>query len=83
MQSGMPDMVKATIRMQDVEYVAALVELVTNRTFDDYSKEFVFQPLELNETAWYSRDVPSGLVEAELVDYTNGSFSDIGQYCGI
>jgi CubicO group peptidase (beta-lactamase class C family) len=66
-----------------VGYVAALVELVTNRTFDDYSREYIFDPLGMNETVWYSRDLPTGLPEAEPVDFRNGTFSDIGQYCYI
>jgi CubicO group peptidase (beta-lactamase class C family) len=66
-----------------VGYVAALVELVTNRTFDDYSQEYIFGPLGMNETAWYSRDLSAGVVEADPVDFSNGTFSDIGQYCYI
>jgi CubicO group peptidase (beta-lactamase class C family) len=66
-----------------VGYIAALVELVTNRTFDDYSQEYIFDPLGMNETAWYSRDLPTGVVEVEPVDFSNGTFSDIGQYCCI
>jgi CubicO group peptidase (beta-lactamase class C family) len=64
-------------------YVAALVELVTNRTLADYSQEYIFAPLGMNETVWYSRDLPAGVLEAEPVDFRNGAFYDIGQYCYI
>mmetsp|Transcript_7781 Transcript_7781/g.18743 ORF Transcript_7781/g.18743 Transcript_7781/m.18743 type:complete len:491 (+) Transcript_7781:88-1560(+) len=52
-----------------IGYIAALVEHVTGKTFPAYCKEFIFDPLGMTNTAWFRKDLPSGVLETMPIDY--------------
>ena len=71
-----------------VGFVAALVEWATNQTFPDFTRQYIFEPLNMTHTAWFRRDLPSDddVQEAMPVEatYRRGQkWDDIGYYCFI
>lgn len=52
-----------------IGYIAALVEHATGKTFQTYCKENIFDPLGMTNTAWFRRDLPSGVQETFPIDY--------------
>jgi CubicO group peptidase (beta-lactamase class C family) len=70
-----------------VGYIAALIEWATEgQTFPDFTRQHIFEPLGMDHTAWFRRDLPSGTVEAVPVETANRRgtrFQDIGHYCFI
>lgn len=52
-----------------IGYIAALVEHATGKTFPAYCKEYIFDPLGMKNTAWFRRDLPSGVQETFPIDY--------------
>ena len=67
-----------------IGYIAALVELATGQPFEEYSKEYLFDPLGMTNTAWFRRDLPSDTRGAVPVQYFRRfGFEDVGHYCYI
>jgi len=68
-----------------VGYIAALVEFVTKESFSNFSRDNIFDPLGMENTAWFREDLPSGTRQAIPVEYLGGGdrFNDIGHYCFI
>ena len=65
-------------------YVAALVEHVTNQTFPEFCKDNIFEPLQMNHTAWFRRDLPEDAVEAMPNQWIRRNrYEDYGHYCFI
>jgi CubicO group peptidase (beta-lactamase class C family) len=64
-------------------YIAALVELATNQTWANFTKQHLFAPLGMNRTAWHSRDLPAGTRQAVPVEFFDNQYADIGPYCFI
>ncbi len=67
-----------------VGYVAALIEFATGKSFPDYFQENILNPLGMETTAWFRRDLPQNALETLPVEYLGGnSFDHIDHYCFI
>lgn len=68
-------------------YISALIEFaLTNQSFADFCHEHLFQPLGMDQTAWFRTDLPKDTREAVPVEYTRNSkmkWKDAGHYCYI
>ena len=64
-------------------YIAALVEHATGMTFPQYTNQFLFNPLRMDRTRWFRRDLPPDTAVAMPVDFRfgNQNFVDLGHYC--
>ncbi len=47
---------------------AYLIEIVTKTPFDIYSKQIIFEPLQMNHTAWKKSELNSELVSTQFFD---------------
>lgn len=58
---------------------------MTGTTFDAYCKEYIFDPLGMTDTAWFSEDLPTDIVETQPMSYLNetGTWKDEGHFCFI
>jgi CubicO group peptidase (beta-lactamase class C family) len=69
-----------------VGFVAALIEWATNQKFPDFTRQYIFKPLNMTNTAWFHRDVPRGVRQAMpvgLVKWRPTKWNDVGHYCFI
>lgn len=71
-----------------VGYIAALVEWATEQSFPNFTRQHIFEPLGMNHTAWFRRDLPSDdttleAVPVELANRRGTKFRDVGHYCFI
>ena len=64
-------------------YIAALVELVTGISFEQYTQEKIFEPLGMTRTTWFRELLPSGTLESLPIVYDGGRFMDEDHYCFI
>lgn len=64
-------------------YIAALVEHATGTPFSVFTKTRIFEPLQMDNTAWFREDLPSNTPEAMPVVYTGNEWEDVGHYCFI
>lgn len=66
-------------------YIAALIELASGKSFPDYCKENIFDPLGMENTAWFRKDLSNSVLETLPVGYDgeNQSFSQVDHYCFI
>ena len=65
-------------------YVPAFVELASGKSFPEFCRENLFEPLGMEHTAWFRDDLPVNTREAIPVENNNnGGFQDVGHYCFI
>lgn len=67
-----------------VGYIAALVELLSGQSFPDFCREKLFEPLDMDHTAWFRRDLPESTLEAIPTEWIRRKkYEDVGHYCFI
>lgn len=66
-----------------VGYIAALIELATGASFSDFCRDNLFQPLGMENTAWFKEDLPNAQHAVPVEHRNNNNFRDIGHYCFI
>ncbi len=68
-----------------VGYIAALIEHLSGKPFQDFCRDELFKPLGMDNTAWLREDLPNGVRETQPVEYWGGKnpFEDVGHYCFI
>jgi len=68
-----------------IGYIASLIEFASGKSFPDYCRDNIFVPLGMNNTAWFRKDLPDGVLEAVPVEYfgEDEAFDDTGHYCFI
>ncbi len=68
-----------------VGYIAALIEHLSGKAFQDFCRDELFEPLGMDNTAWLREDLPNGVLESQPVEYWGGRnpFEDVGHYCFI
>lgn len=64
-------------------YMAALVELKTGKTFEEFSQKSLFQPLGMGRTSWFRESLSTGTVAAVPVYGDGDTYVDVGHYCFI
>jgi CubicO group peptidase (beta-lactamase class C family) len=64
-------------------YLAALVELATGQSFEEYTQQEIFQPLGMSETSWFRNLLPMETKVSLPISYENGRFVDEEHYCYI
>ena len=67
-----------------IGYIAALVELQSGQSFQDFCEQNIFAPLKMDRTAWFRQDLPDGTREAIPIEWIRrNGFEDVGHYCFI
>jgi CubicO group peptidase (beta-lactamase class C family) len=64
-------------------YLAALVELATGQSFEEYTQQKIFQPLGMSQTSWFRNLLPTDMTVSLPISYKNGKFIDEDEYCYI
>lgn len=64
-------------------YIAALIELASGQSFEDFTQNNMFKPLGMTRTSWFRSQLPSDTLETLPISYSNGRFVDEQHYCYI
>jgi CubicO group peptidase (beta-lactamase class C family) len=66
-----------------VGYIAALVELATGESFEDFSQRRIFKPLGMSSTSWFRSSLPTETPVATPIYHNGRRFIDEEHYCFI